>query len=302
MPHEQREYIQRKEEEKQKKKGIVPKGLQENNFIDRLFYPKNEPSAENLFPEIVGFTSLDLSLLAPEAKNVIEKLNDPLIHLIRNSCDHGIESPQKRELSGKNLIGTVKLSATHAGSFVLITVSDDGNGLNKEAILNKALANGLISSKDNLSDQQIYELIFKPGFSTTEVVTSLSGRGVGMDVVRKDIDSLGGSISIETESGKGTSFILKIPLTLAIIDGMLVQIGENKYVIPVSNVVECIEYKATNEEDFLCSHIILRDEYFPCINMRNYFEITGNFRNCWGSRSSKVAGGEKLCLKIRLEK
>ena len=97
-----------------------------------------------------------------------------------------------------------------------------------------------------------------------------------MDVVRKDIDSLGGSISIETESGKGTSFILKIPLTLAIIDGMLVQIGENKYVIPVSNVVECIEYKATNEEDFLCSHIILRDEYFPCINMRNYFEITGN--------------------------
>lgn len=209
-------------------------------------------------------------------KNVIEKLNDPLIHLIRNSCDHGIESPQKRELSGKNLIGTVKLSATHAGSFVLITVSDDGNGLNKEAILNKALANGLINSKDDLSDQQIYELIFKPGFSTTEVVTSLSGRGVGMDVVRKDIDSLGGSISIETESGKGTSFILKIPLTLAIIDGMLVQIGENKYVIPVSNVVECIEYKATNEEDFLCSHIILRDEYFPCINMRNYFEITGN--------------------------
>lgn len=209
-------------------------------------------------------------------KNVIEKLNDPLIHLIRNSCDHGIESPEKRELLSKDPIGIVKLSATHAGSFVLISISDDGTGLNRDAILKKAIEKGIVSPKDELSDQQIYNLIFKSGFSTTEVVTSISGRGVGMDVVKRDIDSLGGSISIETEPGKGTSFILKIPLTLAIIDGMLVNIADNKYVIPVSNVVECIECNQIEESNFLCSHIILRDEYLPCINMRNYFNLEEN--------------------------
>lgn len=206
-------------------------------------------------------------------KNVIEKLNDPLVHLIRNSCDHGIELPSKRAAFGKPQVGTVKLSARHAGAFVLITVSDDGKGLDKENIFKKAVERGLINAKDELSDQQIYELIFKPGFSTATTVSAVSGRGVGMDVVKRDIDSLGGTVSIETEFAKGTNFILKIPLTLAIIDGMLVQIGQNKYVIPVPSVVECIEYKPTDDADFLCSHIISRDEYLPCINMRKYFEI-----------------------------
>ena len=118
-------------------------------------------------------------------------------------------------------------------------------------------------------------MIFQPGFSTNKTVTSVSGRGVGMDVVKRDIDSLGGSVALETQKGKGSSFILKIPLTLAIIEGMLVQIGNNKYVIPVSSVEECIEYEPTEETDFLCSHIIARDEYLPCINMRKYFELSG---------------------------
>lgn len=208
-------------------------------------------------------------------KTVIEKLNDPLVHLIRNSCDHGIENPEKRAMLGKNATGTVKLSAKHAGAFVLITISDDGGGLNREAIFNKAVEKGLIKATDQLSDQQINELIFQPGFSTAKEVSSVSGRGVGMDVVKRDIDSLGGSITVETTPGKGSSFILKIPLTLAIIEGMMVQIGGNKYVIPVSGVEECIEYQPTDNNDFLCSHIIARDEYLPCINMRKYFEIEG---------------------------
>lgn len=209
-------------------------------------------------------------------KTVIEKLNDPLVHLIRNSCDHGIESPEKRAMLGKNATGTVKLSAKHAGAFVLITISDDGGGLNRETILNKAIEKGLIKATDQLTDQQINELIFQPGFSTAKEVSAVSGRGVGMDVVKRDIDSLGGSISVETAPGKGSSFILKIPLTLAIIEGMMVQIGENKYVIPVSGVEECIEYEPQDNTDFLCSHIVARDEYLPCINMRKYFELEGN--------------------------
>ena len=208
-------------------------------------------------------------------KNVIEKLNDPLVHLIRNSCDHGIENPEKRALAGKNATGIVKLSAKHAGAFVLITISDDGNGLDRDAIFNKAVERGLIKATDELTDQQIYEMIFQPGFSTNKTVTSVSGRGVGMDVVKRDIDSLGGSVALETQKGKGSSFILKIPLTLAIIEGMLVQIGNNKYVIPVSSVEEYNEYEPTEETDFLCSHIIARDEYLPCINMRKYFELSG---------------------------
>ena len=212
-------------------------------------------------------------------KTVIEKLNDPLVHLIRNSADHGIETPEVRAAAGKNEKGIVTLSAKHAGAFVLITISDDGAGLNKDAIRAKAIERGVIKESDDLTDQQIYEIIFQPGFSTNTTVTSVSGRGVGMDVVKRDIDSLGGSVSVETYKGRGTNFILKIPLTLAIIEGMLVQIGDNKYVVPLTSVEECIEYhpqddiKNKDDDHKLCSHIIARGEYLPCINMRSYFEI-----------------------------
>ncbi|MCR5289566.1 MAG: chemotaxis protein CheA [Treponema sp.] len=206
-------------------------------------------------------------------KTVIEKLNDPLIHLIRNSADHGIEMPDVRVERGKEAKGTVTLSAKHAGAFVLITISDDGNGLDKEAIRNKAIEKGLIQATDEITDNEIYELIFKPGFSTNKNVTSISGRGVGMDVVRRDIGSLGGTVSVETELGKGSSFILKIPLTLAIIDGMLVQIGEQQFVIPLTNIEECVELDNTESIDTLCMHITTRGEYLPCINMHTYFEL-----------------------------
>lgn len=209
-------------------------------------------------------------------KTVIEKLNDPLVHLIRNSADHGIETPSEREASGKDPKGIVTLSAKHAGAFVLITISDDGAGLNRKAIREKAIERGLITADTELTDQEICEMIFQAGFSTNKTVTNLSGRGVGMDVVKRDIESLGGSVSIESVEGKGSSFILKIPLTLAIIEGMLVKIGDNHYVIPLSSVEECIEYEPQdNAENSLCSHIIARGEYLPCINMRKYFELEG---------------------------
>ncbi len=206
-------------------------------------------------------------------KTVIEKLNDPLIHLIRNSADHGVENPEEREKAGKPKQGIVKLTAKHAGGFVLITVEDDGAGLDKDAIYGKALEKGLIQPNENISDQEIYEMIFHPGFSTNKVVTNVSGRGVGMDVVRKDIGTLGGTVSIETEPGHGTKFILKIPLTLAIIDGMLVEINEKLFVIPLTNIEECVELEEENETEKLCTHITSRGSYLPCINMSKYFEL-----------------------------
>lgn len=206
-------------------------------------------------------------------KTVIEKLSDPLVHLIRNAADHGIEMPDIRKTAGKDETGTITLSAKHAGGFVLISISDDGGGLNREAIKNKAIERGLIKCSDELNDQALDELIFLPGFSTNTTVTSVSGRGVGMDVVRKNIASLGGTVTIESIQGKGSQFILTIPLTLAIIDGMLVRIGEQLFVIPLSNVVECMQFENAENTGTLCPHITSRGEYLPCIDMHRYFTM-----------------------------
>lgn len=207
-------------------------------------------------------------------KTVIEKLNDPLIHMIRNSVDHGIESKEERLAKGKPAQGIVKLIAQHVGAFVLIIISDDGAGLNKEKIYKKAIDKNLIAPGTEISDSDIYSMIFLPGFSTSEKVTAVSGRGVGMDVVKKDITALGGTISIETQQGKGTDFVLKIPLTLAIIEGMLVQIGNSTFVIPLTNIQECMEFSpADGDEDKVCSHIDARGEFLPYINLRRWFEI-----------------------------
>lgn len=207
-------------------------------------------------------------------KTVIEKLNDPLIHMIRNSVDHGIETREERIAKGKNPQGTVKLIAQHAGAFVLIIISDDGAGLNKDKIYQKAIDKGLVAPGADVSDNDIYNMIFLPGFSTADKVSSVSGRGVGMDVVKKDITALNGTVSIESRPGEGTDFILKIPLTLAIIEGMLVQIGASTFVIPLSNIQECMEFKPEHGDDGkVCSHITARGEFLPYINLREWFEI-----------------------------
>lgn len=172
-------------------------------------------------------------------KNIIEHLSDPLLHLVRNCIDHGIESGEERVAAGKPEAGTVTLEAYNSGSYVYIIVSDDGRGLNKDKILDKAIRNNLLKkSPDNMTDREIYSLIFLPGFSTNEAVTEYSGRGVGMDVVMQSITSIGGNVSVDSTPGKGTSVIMKIPLTVAIIEGMNISVGDRRFTIPISSIRE----------------------------------------------------------------
>jgi two-component system chemotaxis sensor kinase CheA len=210
-------------------------------------------------------------------KTVIERLNDPLIHLIRNSIDHGIETPDIRESLCKQRVGYIRLSALHSGAHVLVRIQDDGKGLDREAILAKALERGLASPDATLTDDEIYGFIFHPGFSTAKEVTNVSGRGVGMDVVKKAIiDNLKGSIDIASEKGKGATVTIRLPLTLAIVEGLLVKIGDDSFVLPLSVVEECVEL---TEEDRQKSHggnlAHIRGEIVPYIRLRREFGISG---------------------------
>ena len=206
-------------------------------------------------------------------KTVIESLADPLVHIIRNSIDHGLESPQSRIAAGKNEKGTVRLSAAHEGAEVAISVSDDGAGLNTDHIRRKAEEMGLISPDTLLSDNELHRMIFHPGFSTAQKITSVSGRGVGMDVVSRTMDALRGRIDVTSRPNMGTTVTLRLPLTLAIIDGMLVRVGSNRYSIPLSAVEECVELPAevaesTSGRNFLS----IRDELVPFLRLRELFE------------------------------
>jgi two-component system chemotaxis sensor kinase CheA len=209
-------------------------------------------------------------------KTVIEKLGDPLVHIIRNSVDHGIELPEARAGAGKPKAGTIKLVARHSGAYVLITVTDDGKGLDREAIRTKAIERGLLAQGQDLPDSELYNLVFEPGFSTAKKVTTVSGRGVGMDVVRREIDSLGGSVQLTSEYGSGMSVTLKIPLTLAIIEGLLVAIGHEYYVIPLSAVDGCIEIKKEELGGMGERQIIdYREEIVPFVKLRSFFDFDG---------------------------
>ncbi|HAR95967.1 MAG TPA: chemotaxis protein CheA [Deltaproteobacteria bacterium] len=210
-------------------------------------------------------------------KTVIERLNDPLVHLIRNSIDHGIEPPEIRIAAGKPRVGTVHLSAKHSGAQVVIEIEDDGAGLNRERIREKAMAKGLVSSTAQLSDREIFNLIFMAGFSTAEQVTSVSGRGVGMDVVKTSLEALRGSAEVESAAGMGTKIRLKLPLTLAIIEGLLVGVGDGFFVLPVSYIEECVEVKG-NEDGYgeQGNRLLnIRDKLVPCISLRNLYETGG---------------------------
>ena len=242
-------------------------------------------STFNKFRRLVRDLSLDLGkeaeLLTEGAeteldKTVIEKLGDPLVHLIRNSLDHGIELPDARERAGKQRAGRITLSAQHSGAYVLVQVSDDGKGLDREAILAKAIERGIIAPGQDITDQEIYQLIFAAGFSTAQVVTQVSGRGVGMDVVKREIDSLGGSVQLATDPGKGMTTTLKIPLTLAIIEGLLIRIDSEFYVIPLSSVDGCIEIRKSELETKGERRIIsYREELVPYIALREFFDSEG---------------------------
>jgi two-component system chemotaxis sensor kinase CheA len=209
-------------------------------------------------------------------KTVIEQLGDPLLHLIRNSMDHGIETPELRSSRGKRATAIIHLSARHAGGSVLIEVSDDGGGIDADAVRARAVEKGLIAADAQLTANEVSALIFEPGFSTARQVTDVSGRGVGMDVVRRRVESLRGTIELSSEQGKGTSVTLRLPLTLAIIDGLLVRVGPSSFVLPLANTLECIELSRQDIEQANGNHVVLvREEIIPYIRLREYFSILG---------------------------
>lgn len=209
-------------------------------------------------------------------KTVIELLADPLVHILRNSVDHGLETPDDRRAAGKPETGTIELSARYSGAEVLITVRDDGRGLDPDKIRERAISKGVISEKDDLTENDIFQLIFAPGFSTIDKVTELSGRGVGMDVVKRTIGSLRGEIDLTSEPGHGTTLTLRLPLTLAIIDGMLVDVGGERYTIPLAPVEECVELPAIHAVgNGGSSYLNIRGELVPFLRLRSIFDIDG---------------------------
>ena len=208
-------------------------------------------------------------------KTVLEKIGDPLVHLVRNALDHGLETPAQRKAAGKPETGVIMLHAYHQGGNIMIEISDDGRGLNRQKIRAKAVASGIIGENDPLSIDQIQDLIFQPGFSTAEKVTDVSGRGVGMDVVRRNINELNGSIDVKSEEGVGSTFTIRLPLTLAILDGQLIQVGDQIYIVPLVSIVESLQPKLSlvNRVAGGCDVFRLRNEYIPIIQLAELFGI-----------------------------
>jgi two-component system chemotaxis sensor kinase CheA len=236
------------------------------------------------FPRLVHDLStkmgkkIELEMIGEETevdKTVIEKIGDPLVHLVRNSLDHGIEMPEDRVAAGKSETGKIQLIASHKGGNIVIEIRDDGKGLDRDRILSKAIEKGVISDAGNLSDKQIYELIFEAGFSTAEQISDVSGRGVGMDVVRRNINELGGGIEIESDPGKGSAIIIRLPLTLAILDGQSIKVGDETYIVPLVSIVESIQCKPDmlNKVAGKGETFKLREAYLPIIRMHEVFGV-----------------------------
>ncbi|MEM0989666.1 MAG: chemotaxis protein CheA [Pseudomonadota bacterium] len=214
-------------------------------------------------------------------KNIIDRLSEPLVHIVRNSADHGIEDAETRKQSGKSETATLRMEARQTGGEVHISVHDDGGGLKTDKIRARAIERGLIEADADVSDEAVHQLIFAPGFSTAEAVTSVSGRGVGMDAVRSFIEDLRGAVEVKSETGKGTSITLRLPLTLAIIDGLLVRVADGDYVLPLASVEECVELSADMlGENRQRSILNIRDELVPFLNLAEVFELDdGRDRN-----------------------
>ena len=234
-------------------------------------------------------------------RNMVEELYDPLVHMIRNAIDHGIEMSEDRKEKGKPETGTIELLAYHKGGNIVIEIKDDGQGLNKNKILKKAREKGLVSEEEELSETEIYQLIFKPGFSTAEKVTDVSGRGVGMDVVKKALEKLRGKVEIKSEVGKGTTFIIKLPLTLAIIDGIIVKVGKHRYILPTVAVQEVFrpaeqQYNTYAEKGEM---INIRNALFPLVRLHRLFNIEAKYTEPWKALMVIVESeDEKKCLMV----
>jgi two-component system chemotaxis sensor kinase CheA len=262
------------------------------------------------FPRLVRDLSkqldkeVDLVMLGENTeldKTVMEKIGDPLVHLVRNSLDHGLETADERISNGKSSAGTITLNAYHHGGNIVIEVKDDGAGLNKDRIRNKAIEKGLIGEEDNLSDAQVHDLIFQPGFSTADVVSDVSGRGVGMDVVRRNIAELNGSIDVTSTPGEGSLFSIRLPLTLAILDGQLVKVGEEVYIFPLVSIVESIQLNKSMLNNITGNQYVmqLRDDYIPIICLQDVFNIDLEKKDLDGAMLVVVEGdNEKIGIVV----
>jgi two-component system chemotaxis sensor kinase CheA len=262
------------------------------------------------FPRLVRDLSkqldkeVDLVMLGENTeldKTVMEKIGDPLVHLVRNSLDHGLEGVEERTANGKSSNGTITLNAYHHGGNIVIEVKDDGAGLNKERIRSKAIEKGLIGEDEPLSDAQIYDLIFQAGFSTADVVSDVSGRGVGMDVVRRNIAELNGSIEVTSKTGEGSVFSIRLPLTLAILDGQLVKVGEEVYIFPLVSIVESIQLEKSMLNNITGSQYVmqLRDDYIPIMCLQDIFNTGAEKKDLEGAMLVVVEGdNEKIGIVV----
>jgi len=260
--------------------------------------------AFNRFPRMVHDLSakldkkIELTMSGEQTeldKTVMEKIGDPLVHLVRNSIDHGIETPEVRKAAGKPETGVVNLNAYHQGGNIVIEINDDGAGLNYEKILAKAIERELVGANEDLPEEKVYELLFEPGFSTADVVSDVSGRGVGMDVVKRNIMALGGSVDVKSVPGEGSTFTIRLPLTLAILDGQLVRVGDNTYIIPLVSIVESllVDEKNVNEIAGKAEVYQLRSDYLPIIRLYEVFDIEPDRRSLDNGLLVVVEGDSK---------
>jgi two-component system chemotaxis sensor kinase CheA len=234
-------------------------------------------------------------------RKLVEELTDPLVHMIRNSIDHGLESAPERRAAGKPEAGRIRLAARHQAGEIHIEVTDDGRGLNRERIRSKAIERGLIGAADKLTGAEIDRLIFRPGFTTTERVTEVSGRGVGMDVVGKNVGRLRGRVEIYSEPGRGTTFVLRLPLTLAIIDGLVVASGEDRFIVPIFSVREM--FRPTSEALFTVQGqgemVLVRERLLPLVRLKRRLGLRSGVDDpCQGVLIVGESDGRQFCLLV----
>ena len=232
-------------------------------------------------------------------RNMVEEIYEPLVHMVRNSIDHGVEVPEERTRVGKDPTGTILIAAEQKGGNIVIDIEDDGRGLDSKRIREKAIERGIISASDQLDEKAIFDLIFHPGFSTNDKVTEVSGRGVGMDVVKKCVERLRGKMEVSSQFGKGSSFHMKIPLTMAIIDGMIIQIGSERFIVPTISLKESLKL---SKEAYFTVHgsgelVKVRDSMMPLVRLHDFFDEEPKYRNAWEGLLLVVTEGMKsYCL------
>lgn len=230
-------------------------------------------------------------------RNMVDMVADPLIHLVRNAVDHGIESPEERRRAGKSENGRIYLTAGHAEGSIMLTVWDDGRGMSRQTIVKKAIEKGLIDSAERMTDQEVWQMIFLPGFSTAEKVTEVSGRGVGMDVVRQAVETLRGRIEVQTTEGQGCAFIMRMPLTMAITDGMIVQVGSQRYILPTANIHKAVRPQASDIHTVnqRAEMLLFRDEMVPVIRLYRLFNVSDSLTDLTSGLLVVIGEGKQRC-------